>query len=98
MPVHAADICSKKNEVKVNDEMSENINMNISKSENDRPRMIDIGQSEVMHPKNCVRMKSSENGPSGLTDVKGDSLSTNSKKSGFKHTPTSNLNLLLNSL
>mgnify|MGYP001456869205 CR=1 FL=1 len=92
VPVHAADICSKKNEVEVNDEMIENMNMNISKSENDRPGMIDIGQSEVRSPKNCVRMKSSENGPSGLTDLKGDSLSTNSKKSGFKHTPTSNLN------
>ena len=94
VPVHAADICSMKNEVEVNDEIIENMNM---KNENDRPGMIDIGQSEVMYPKNCVRMENSENGPSGLTDLKGDSLSTNSKKSGFKHTPTSNLNFLLNS-
>ena len=32
-----------------------------------------------------------------LTDLEGDSLPTNRKKSGFKYTPTSNLNLNLNS-
>ena len=83
-----------KNEVEVNDEMMENMNM---KSENECPRMNDIGQSEVMYPKECVRMESKENGPSGLTDLEGDFLSTNSKKSGFKNTPASNLILNLNS-
>ena len=87
-----ANISGEKNEVEVKNEVIKNVNMNVSKNENECQRMIDIGQSEVGPVNCCVRVMSPRNGPSGLTDLERESLQTNNKKPTFKCTQTSNSN------